>query len=82
MPRSLGLIRCLEGHLSMLNRLTEPTLMPMRDGIGTVKDVNSCLTRDGGHRYHILFDNEEEGRDLREKNVLHRLDYDKLFNHK
>ncbi|KAL7499812.1 hypothetical protein ACHAWT_010238 [Skeletonema menzelii] len=44
--------------------------------------VNSCLTRDGGHRYHILFDNEEEGRDLREKNVLHRLDYDKLFNHK
>lgn len=45
--------------------------------------VNSCVTREDGYRYyHILFDNEEEDRDLHEKSVIHRLDYDKFFKHK
>lgn len=44
--------------------------------------VNSCVKREDGYRYHILFDNEEEGHDLQEKSVLHRLDYDKIFKHK
>ena len=40
------------------------------------------MKREDGYRYHILFDNEEEGHDLQEKSVLHRLDYDKIFKHK
>ena len=44
--------------------------------------VNACVKKEDGYRYHILFDNEEEGHDLQEKSVLHRLDYDKIFKHK
>jgi hypothetical protein len=44
--------------------------------------VNSCVKEEGIHRYHILFDNDEEAHYLHEKNVLHRLDYDELVERK
>lgn len=44
--------------------------------------VNSCVLREDGYMYHILFDHEEEDCSLHEKSVLHRLDYDKLLKHK